>query len=85
MLDRDRLRMARLERRLSQGMLGKAMGKDQSYVSKLERGELQDITIQTLVQLAEALHVSADYLLGRTAAPAHPPKRPRPRTTQPVG
>ena len=83
MLDRDRLRMARLERRLSQGMLGKAIGKDQSYVSKLERGELQDITIQTLVQLAEALHVSTDFLLGRTATSA--PKRPRPRKAQPVG
>ena len=77
--------MARLERRLSQGMLGKTMGKDQSYISKLERGELQDITIQTLVQLAEALHVSTDYLLGRTATPASSPKRSRPRTAAPVG
>jgi len=76
--------MARLEQRLSQGMLGQAMGKDQSYVSKLERGELQDITIQTLVQLAEALHVSTDYLLGRTATPS-PRTRPRPRKPAPVG
>lgn len=65
MLDRDRLRMARLGLRCSQESLGKAIGKDQSYISKLERGELVDITIQTLERLADALNVSTDYLLGR--------------------
>ena len=65
MLDRERLRMARLKLRLSQGALGKEIGQDQSYVSKLERGDLQDITIHTLGRLADALRVSTDYLLGR--------------------
>jgi transcriptional regulator with XRE-family HTH domain len=68
MLDRDRLRLARLKLRLSQGTLGEAIGKDQSYVSKLERGEVQDITIHTLARLADALQVSTDYLLGRKDA-----------------
>jgi transcriptional regulator with XRE-family HTH domain len=87
MLDRDRLRMARLRLRLSQESLGKAIGLDQSYISKIERGELQDITIITLERLADALHVSTDYLLGRqdTTVPAPPRKRPRPRTAAPVG
>jgi transcriptional regulator with XRE-family HTH domain len=65
MLNRDRLRMARLELRLSQENLGKAIGLDQSYISKLERGELTDISIGTLERLADALELSADELLGR--------------------
>ena len=65
MLDRNCLRMARLRLRLSQESLGKAIGQDQSYVSKLERGELTEITITTLERLADVLGVSADTLLGR--------------------
>jgi transcriptional regulator with XRE-family HTH domain len=65
MLDRDRLRMARLRLRLSQETLGRAIGQDQSYVSKLERGDLLDITINTLERLADVLRVSTDYLLRR--------------------
>ena len=65
MLDRDRLRMARLGLRLSQESLGKTIGQDQSYISKLERGEIEDITISTFVRLADALDLGADELLGR--------------------
>jgi transcriptional regulator with XRE-family HTH domain len=57
--------MARLRLRLSQESLGKAIGQDQSYVSKLERGDLLDITISTLERLADVLSLSTDYLLGR--------------------
>jgi transcriptional regulator with XRE-family HTH domain len=79
MLDRDRLRMARLQLRLSQESLGKAIGQDQSYVSKLERGDLLDITISTLERLADVLCVRTDYLLGREDETT-PPRSPRPRT-----
>src|SRR5438874_6261666 len=86
MLDRDRLRMARLQLRLSQESLGKAIGQDQSYVSKLERGDLLDITISTLERLADVLSVSTDYLLGRIDETLPPPtQHPRTRTTAPVG
>jgi len=68
MLDRDYLRMARLRLRLSQGSLGKAIGQDQSYISKLERGEITEITVTTLERLADALHKSTDALLGREDA-----------------
>ena len=86
MLDRDRLRMARLQLRLSQESLGKAIGQDQSYVSKLERGDLLEITISTLERLADVLSVSTDYLLGRgDEAPPPPAQRPRRRTTAAVG
>jgi transcriptional regulator with XRE-family HTH domain len=63
MLDAERLRMRRLKLRLSQQRLGEAIGQDQSYVSKLERGELTEITVTTLVRLARALKVSLDYLV----------------------
>jgi transcriptional regulator with XRE-family HTH domain len=57
--------MARLGLRRSQGDLGKAIGQDQSYVSKLERGEIQEITISTLERLADELDLGVEELLGR--------------------
>ena len=65
-LDRERLRLRWLKLRLSQQQLGKLIGHDQGYVSRLERGEVTDITIRTLARLADALRVSTDYLLGRS-------------------
>ena len=65
MLHTERLRMRRLKLRLSQKRLGQMIGHDQGYVSRLERGEITDITVRTLARLADALHVSTDYLLGR--------------------
>jgi len=84
-LDRERLRLQRLTLRLSQQQLGMQIGQDQGYISRIERGEVTDITVRTLARLADALHVSTDYLLGRTEETIPPPKRPRPRTAQPVG
>ena len=89
-LDRDRLRLQRLKLRLSQQQLGTKIGHDQGYVSRLERGEITDITVRTLARLADALQVSTDFLLGRgleceaqdATAPA---KRPRPHKATPVG
>ena len=66
MLDRERLRIRRLKLRMSQQQLGTKIGHDQGYVSRLERGEITDITVRTLARLADALHVSTDYLLGRS-------------------
>jgi transcriptional regulator with XRE-family HTH domain len=64
MLDRDRLRMARLQLRLTQDRLGKAIGQDQAYISRLERGDFTDITVTTLERLAATLGVSPNELLG---------------------
>jgi len=80
-LDKERLRMQRLALRLSQQQLGMRIGHDQGYISRIERGEVTDITVRTLARLADALHVSTDYLLGRTEEMTPPPKRPRPRTS----
>jgi transcriptional regulator with XRE-family HTH domain len=68
MLHSERLRMRRLKLRLSQRTLGKKIGLDQAYISKLERGQLEGMTVQTLESLADALGVSPNYLLGRGKA-----------------
>jgi transcriptional regulator with XRE-family HTH domain len=62
--------MKRLVTRMSQRELGEKIGKDQAYVSRLERGAFPGITIETLEALADTLGVSTDYLLGRTKAAA---------------
>jgi transcriptional regulator with XRE-family HTH domain len=48
-------------------------------LSRLEHGR-QSIWIERLVDLAEALQVSTDYLVGRSDDPTPPRKRPRSRT-----
>jgi len=80
MVDIDRMRLRRLELRMSQGDLGKAIGQDQAYISKIERGQLGGMTVLMLERLADTLQVSTDFLLGREAAP-----RSRIRKSAPVG
>lgn len=50
---------------LTQKELGAVIEKDQAYISQIERGIQSGITTETLEKLADALHVSTDYLLGR--------------------
>ena len=80
-LDRERLRLRRLQLRFSQQQLGIKIGHDQGYVSRLERGEITDITVRTLARLADALDVSIDYLMNRTDDPTPATKRTRFRKT----
>ena len=92
MLDAERIRLCRLQLRLSQQRLGALIGQDQAYISRLERGGITDITVGTLERLADVLAVSTDYLLGREAEPDAPsstapppqPKRQRTRKAVPV-
>jgi len=63
MLDVDRLRLRRLELRLTQAQLGKQVGQDQAYISRLERGAYGEITVGTLERLAKALQVRIETLL----------------------
>jgi transcriptional regulator with XRE-family HTH domain len=53
MLLPDRIRMKRLEARLSQRELGEKIGTDQVHISRIEPGERAAITVQTLVKLAD--------------------------------
>jgi transcriptional regulator with XRE-family HTH domain len=61
-----RLRSAREERDLTQEQLGKMAGISALMVSHFETGTRQKPSIENLVKLSKALHVSTDYLLGRT-------------------
>jgi transcriptional regulator with XRE-family HTH domain len=87
----DRLKAARERAGWTQTELGKRSGVHAMAISRLERGEKKDVTGATLRKLALTLQVSGDYLLGLTDTPerAQPPrsvpKRPRSRTTAPVG
>ena len=63
MIDKERIRLRRLELRLSQADLGKALGQDQAYVSKIEHGLITDITVRTLERLAYTLQVPIETLL----------------------
>jgi transcriptional regulator with XRE-family HTH domain len=63
MIDAARIRLRRLELRMSQEELGKCLGQDQAYVSRLERGLIADITVGTFERLARALQVRLEALL----------------------
>ena len=60
-----RLKEARIARKLSQEELGKAIGMSKPAISDIERGR-RTTTIEKLVELADVLEVSLDYLTGRT-------------------
>jgi DNA-binding Xre family transcriptional regulator len=80
----ERLRTAREHQGLSQTALAERAELNIGNVNELEHQRKPGVRADTILALAEALHVSADYLLGRSDDPT-PPKRRRPRTTAPVG
>lgn len=65
MLNPMRIKLRRVKEGLTQKELGAVIEKDQAYISQIERGIRSGITTETLEKLADALHVSTDYLLGR--------------------
>jgi transcriptional regulator with XRE-family HTH domain len=86
----ERLLLARRRAGVSQGELAKRTEMYASDISKMERGRMLP-TAPRLRRLAEALGVSADYLLGLqdtaatvTTAPPPPPTRQRTRKAAPV-
>ena len=66
---KDRVRALRKSMNLNQQELGEALGLSQKAISTIESGS-RGTTIEKLVLLAEFFHVSTDYLLGITDAPA---------------
>jgi len=80
----ERLRARRTQLGLTQIELAARSGVIQGVISLLERGEKGALWVTTLEKLADALDCSLDYLVGRTEILTLP-KRPRPRTAQPVG
>jgi transcriptional regulator with XRE-family HTH domain len=59
----ERLRSLREQKRLTQVELAKLLGTHQANVSQIERG-LRGVSVQQIVKLARALHISPDGLLG---------------------
>ena len=57
-----RIRDIRNQRRLSQTQLSNLIDKNTSYISYIENG-LKCMSLETLVQIANALHTSADSIL----------------------
>ena len=68
MLDVDRIRLRRLELRLSQKALGEAIGQDQAYMSRVENGIITDVTAETLARIARVLKVPMEQLINLDAA-----------------
>ena len=80
----ERVRRQRMALGLTQTALAAQAGIPIPNLSRIEHGR-QSIYIERLVALAGALHVSTDYLLGRTDTLRPAPKRQRPRTVAPMG
>jgi len=79
----ERIRRQRMALGWTQQELAKATRIPYPTLSRIEHGE-QSTHYERVVALADALHVSTDYLLNRTDDP-RPPRRPRPRKAAPVG
>ena len=57
------LKLLRTQRGLTQKQLGMRIGVSQQYISKLEAGNINGLTIGKLVKLAKVLKVEPDKLL----------------------
>lgn len=60
---RNRIRELRKEWGMNQEMLASLIGVSQQTVSKIER-DMESISIDLLIRLAEYFHVTTDYILG---------------------
>ena len=80
----SRVREVRERLGMTQEKLAQQVEIERNTLWYIEAGRTKHPRADQVAALAQALHVSADYLLGLTDDP-RPPKRPRPRTTTPVG
>jgi DNA-binding XRE family transcriptional regulator len=80
----ERVHLLRRRQRFSQAAIAKSAGMSPTTMSNIEQAKMPTITVEHLVALARVLGTVPDYLLGLSDNP-RPPKRPRPRTAQPVG
>jgi DNA-binding Xre family transcriptional regulator len=83
------VRALRAARGLTQDELAQAASVPQGNISRLERGEIHDVFVSTLLDLANALHVDAMALLQpQETTPSRlrtrKPTRQRPRKAAPV-
>lgn len=62
----DRIKQRRMELHMSAGELGSLIGKNRATVYRYESGDIENIPLEMLDKLAEALSVTPEYLLGWT-------------------
>jgi transcriptional regulator with XRE-family HTH domain len=77
------VRQRRKALQLTQEALEAASGIPQGTISRIEREEVEDIHVSTLVGLAEALDMSPNEMLGIKATPAAKPNATK-RTRTPA-
>ncbi len=68
----QRVRAARDAASLTQEDLAQRIGVRHNTIARLEQGRTQYLSGEYIAQLADALNVSSDYLLGRTDSPQDP-------------
>jgi transcriptional regulator with XRE-family HTH domain len=81
----SRLRQIRRAQDHTQQQLGALAKINYTTISRIESGEAKQVYADTVRDLAEALRVSADYLLGLTDDPTPATQRRRSRQPAPVG
>lgn len=62
----DNMMILRKKKGLSQAALGKGIGTSGDVIGRYERGDIKP-SIEVVAKIADALEVSIDYLMGRTA------------------
>lgn len=60
----ERIKQRRLELHMSAGELGSLIGKNRATVYRYESGDIENISLDMLDPLAEALDVTPEYLMG---------------------
>ena len=64
----ERMRLARTRKDWNQSDLARAVNKPRQHISQVEQGKQQP-RAELLIDMADALGVTIDYLLGRTPLP----------------
>lgn len=59
-----RIRERRKELKMSADELGKKLGKDRSTIYRYEKGDIENLPLDLLVPIADALETSPAYLMG---------------------
>ena len=62
----DRIKQRRIELHMSAGELGSLIGKNRATIYRYESGDIENIPLDMLDPLAEALNTTPEYLMGWT-------------------
>lgn len=60
----DRIKQRRIELHMSAGELASLIGKNRATIYRYENGDIENISLDMLDPLAEALSVKPEYLMG---------------------